>query len=102
MQVTVKYQTLPGIIWTVIPRAWEKKDIVLQLLMNFVGYKVSINTLVNMQGSSWKDDWWDNILLIRKKICLKPLKLNAKFFLVAIWKKGEMATILASWSKDLM
>ena len=39
---------------------------------------------------------------LEKNIYIKPLKLNAKFFLVAIWKKGEMATILASWSKDLI
>ena len=101
MQVTFKYQTLPGIIWTVIPRAWEKKDIVLQLLMNFVGYKVSINTLVNMQGSHEKMSG-GIIFSSSEKKCLKPLKLNVKFFLVAIWKKGEMATILASWSKDLI
>ena len=102
MQVTFKYQTLPGIIWTVIPRAWEKKDIVLQLLMNFVGYKVSINTLVNMQGSHEKMCGGIIFSSLEKNIYLKPLKLNAKFFLVAIWKKGEMATILASWSKDLI
>ena len=102
MQVKVKYQTLPGIIWTVIPRAWGKKDIVLQLLMNFVGYKVSINALVNMQGSHEKMIGGIIFSSSEKNVCLKPLKLNAKFFLVAIWKKGEMATILASWSKDLI
>ena len=85
MQVKVKYQTLPGIIWTVIPRAWEKKDIVLQLLMNFVGYKVSINTLVNMQGSHEKMS--GRIVFSSEKKILKPLKLNAKFFLVAMWKR---------------
>ena len=86
MQVTVKYQTLPGIIWTVIPRAWEKKDIVLQLLMNFVGYKVSINTLMNRQGSHEKMSS-GIVFSSSKKKYLKPLKLNAKFFLVAIWKR---------------
>ena len=86
MQVKVKYQTLPGIIWTVIPRAWEKKDIVLQLLMNFVGYKVSINTSVNMQGSHEKMSGRIVFSSSEKKF-LKPLKLNAKLFLVAMWKR---------------
>ena len=98
MQVTFKYQTLPGIIWTVIPRAWEKKDIVLQLLMNFVGYKVSINTLVNIQGSHEKMIGGIIFSSSEKKICLKPLKLNVKFFLVAIWKKEKW---LLYWPLDL-
>ena len=86
MQVTVKYQTLPGIIWTVIPRAWEKKDIVLQLLMNFVGYKVSINTLVNMQGSHEKM-CGGNILLIRKKNISQAIEIKCKILFSGHMKK---------------
>ena len=51
--------------------------------MNFVGYKVSINTSVNMQGSHEKMSGRIVFSSSEKKY-LKPLKLNAKFFLVAI------------------
>lgn len=52
--------------------------------MNFVGYKVSINTSVNMQGSHEKMSGRIVFSSSEKKKYLKPLKLNAKFFLVAI------------------
>ena len=52
--------------------------------MNFVGYKVSINTLVNMQGFHEKMCGGIIFSSSEKNIYLKPLKLNAKFFLVAI------------------
>lgn len=98
MQVKVKYQTLPGIIWTVIPRAWEKKRYCVTTFNELCWIQSIYKHIGEHSGFSWKDDWWDNILLVRKKICLKPLKLNAKFFLVAIWKKEKW---LLYWPLDL-
>lgn len=98
MQVKVKYQTLPGIIWTVIPRAWEKKRYCVTTLNELCWIQSIYKHIGEHSGFSWKDDWWDNILLVRKKICLKPLKLNVKFFLVAIWKKEKW---LLYWPLDL-
>lgn len=98
MQVKVKYQTLPGIIWTVIPRAWEKKRYCVTTFNELCWIQSIYKHIGEHSGFSWKDDWWDNILLVRKKICLKPLKLNVKFFLVAIWKKEKW---LLYWPLDL-
>lgn len=98
MQVTFKYQTLPGIIWTVIPRAWEKKRYCVTTFNELCWIQSIYKHIGEHAGFSWKDEWWDNILLVRKKICLKPLKLNVKFFLVAIWKKEKW---LLYWPLDL-
>ena len=98
MVIIISYQTLPGIIWTVIPRAWEKKRYCITTFNELCWIQSIYKHIGEHSGFSWKDDWWDNILLVRKKICLKPLKLNVKFFLVAIWKKEKW---LLYWPLDL-